>query len=78
MNMIKRDVIVVGAGPAGAICAAYLAKAGVDVLLLDRDCFPREKAGGSMVQKRFTDHLTKLEAADKLDKMSVLDRKSVV
>lgn len=78
MNMIKRDVIVVGAGPAGAICAAYLAKAGVDVLLLDRDCFPREKAGGSMVQKRFIDHLTKLEAADKLDKMSVFVNRMLI
>lgn len=37
-------MIVVGAGPAGAATAAQLARAGRDVLLLDRAAFPREKA----------------------------------
>lgn len=32
-----RDVIVVGAGPAGSTAANILAQAGIDVLLLDRD-----------------------------------------
>ena len=36
-------VIVVGAGPAGAATAWALARAGVDVLLLDRARFPRDK-----------------------------------
>jgi flavin-dependent dehydrogenase len=36
-------VIVVGAGPGGALCARELARAGVDVLLLDRARFPRPK-----------------------------------
>ncbi|MBI3790789.1 MAG: FAD-dependent oxidoreductase, partial [Gemmatimonadetes bacterium] len=35
------SVIVVGAGPAGASVAAFLARDGVDVLLLDRARFPR-------------------------------------
>ena len=30
MKSIERDVIIIGAGPAGSICASYLAKAGVD------------------------------------------------
>lgn len=38
------SVIVVGAGPAGAATAFFLATEGVDVLLLDRARFPREKA----------------------------------
>ena len=71
MNRIERDVIIVGAGPAGSVCAAYLAKAGVDVLLLDRDVFPRDKAGGDMVSESFSKHITQLEAADRLDRMSV-------
>lgn len=37
------DVIVVGGGPAGASTAWSLAKAGIDVLVLDRARFPRDK-----------------------------------
>ncbi|MBN2025792.1 MAG: NAD(P)/FAD-dependent oxidoreductase [Actinobacteria bacterium] len=43
--MMRRawDVIVVGAGPGGSTAAARLAKAGVEVLLVDKERFPREK-----------------------------------
>jgi geranylgeranyl reductase family protein len=37
------DVIVVGAGPAGAATAAHLARAGRSVLLVDKCSFPRDK-----------------------------------
>lgn len=51
------EVVVVGAGPAGATAAAYLAQKGVRVLLLDKTLFPREKTcGGGLptrVVKRF-------------------------
>ena len=70
MKPIERDVIIVGAGPAGSICASYLAKAGVDVLLLDKEVFPRDKACGDMITETVANHVSKLEAADKLDKMS--------
>ncbi len=40
------DVIVVGAGPAGSTAAFYLATAGVDVLVLEKTAFPREKVCG--------------------------------
>jgi menaquinone-9 beta-reductase len=40
------DVIVVGAGPAGAVAALVLARAGVDVRLLERARFPRDKLCG--------------------------------
>jgi flavin-dependent dehydrogenase len=37
------EVIVVGGGPAGSSAAHFLARAGVDVLVLDRARFPRDK-----------------------------------
>ena len=41
--MRRFDAIVVGAGPAGSATALLLARAGADVLLLDRARFPRDK-----------------------------------
>ncbi len=40
------DVIVVGAGPGGAAAAGFLAGRGIDVLVLDKSDFPREKVCG--------------------------------
>jgi geranylgeranyl reductase family protein len=40
----SRDVVVVGAGPAGAACALTLACRGIEPLVLDRARFPRSKA----------------------------------
>ncbi|MGE0081496.1 MAG: NAD(P)/FAD-dependent oxidoreductase [Thiohalomonadaceae bacterium] len=37
------DAVIVGGGPAGATCARALTRAGMDVLLLDRKPFPRDK-----------------------------------
>jgi flavin-dependent dehydrogenase len=40
------DVVIIGAGPAGAIAAVHLAAANRRVLLLDKEHFPREKICG--------------------------------
>lgn len=37
------EVLIVGGGPAGSSCAGRLRQAGVDVLLLDKQAFPRQK-----------------------------------
>ncbi len=47
--MSRWDVIVVGAGPAGATAAAVLAKEGTKTLLLDREEFPRFHIGESLL-----------------------------
>ncbi len=46
------DVIVVGAGPAGASTAYHLAQTGVDVLLLEKASFPRDKICGDGLTPR--------------------------
>jgi len=37
------DVLIVGGGPAGATCAWRLVRAGLDVLVMDKHDFPRDK-----------------------------------
>jgi flavin-dependent dehydrogenase len=43
---MKRQVVVIGAGPGGSSAAFYLAKKGLDVLLVDKETWPREKVCG--------------------------------
>lgn len=46
------DVLIVGAGPAGSVCAYLLQKAGISCLLIDRATFPRDKlCGGGLTPK---------------------------
>jgi menaquinone-9 beta-reductase len=52
------DVIVVGAGPAGSSAAYYLASAELDVLLLEKSRFPREKVCGDGLTPRAVKALT--------------------
>jgi geranylgeranyl reductase family protein len=53
----QADVIVVGAGPAGSTAAYHLANAGLDVLLLEKTAFPREKVCGDGLTPRATKQL---------------------
>jgi menaquinone-9 beta-reductase len=46
------DVIVVGAGPAGSSVGFYLASSGLDVLVLEKTTFPREKVCGDGLTPR--------------------------
>lgn len=54
------DVIVVGAGPGGSATAAYLAMAGLDVLLLEKARFPRDKVCGDGLTPRAVRELAHL------------------
>ncbi len=48
----KYDVIVVGGGPSGSTAAYFMASAGLNVLLLDKATFPREKTCGDGLTPR--------------------------
>src|SRR5437867_3619376 len=49
---LETDVLVVGAGPGGAAAAYHLARHGIDVTVLDRAAFPREKVCGDGITPR--------------------------
>ncbi len=46
MNRLETDVLVVGAGPGGSATAYHLARHGIDVTVVERSAFPREKVCG--------------------------------
>ena len=57
---VEADVIVVGAGPAGSATATHLARRGLDVALVDKAQFPREKVCGDGLTPRATRQLIRL------------------
>lgn len=61
------DVIVVGAGPAGAATAAHMCRLGLSVVLLDRKRFPRDKVCGDLVGPVALAELTGLGLDRRLD-----------
>jgi ABC-type nitrate/sulfonate/bicarbonate transport system ATPase subunit/flavin-dependent dehydrogenase len=46
---LDADVIIIGGGPAGSTVGAYLSKAGIDHLILDKSVHPRRHVGESLV-----------------------------
>lgn len=65
MMRSNAEVVIVGAGPAGAATALLLARAGRDVLLLDRCPFPRPKPCGDCLS---------IGATALLDRLGILHR----
>jgi geranylgeranyl reductase family protein len=57
---VEADVLVVGAGPAGSATATHLARRGLDVALLEKSQFPREKVCGDGLTPRATRQLIRL------------------
>jgi geranylgeranyl reductase family protein len=58
------DVLVIGAGPAGAAAAAWAARAGHDVVLADAAVFPRDKTCGDGLTPRAVAELDQLGLGD--------------
>ncbi len=57
------DVLVVGGGPAGSSCARRLTELGVDVVVLDRQTFPRHKVCAGWITTPIVDEL-EIDLAD--------------
>jgi geranylgeranyl reductase family protein len=60
------DVLVVGGGPTGASAAYWLATAGVDVLVVEKKCYPREKTCGDGLTPRSVHQLEQMGLGDDL------------
>ncbi|MDC3001201.1 geranylgeranyl reductase family protein [Actinomycetota bacterium] len=60
---MQTDVLVVGAGPAGSAAAAWAARAGLDVTLVDAETFPRDKPCGDGLTPRAIAELDALGAS---------------
>ncbi|MET3920255.1 geranylgeranyl reductase family protein [Arthrobacter sp. UYEF20] len=54
------NVLIVGAGPAGSTAAYYLAQAGINVTVLEKTSFPREKVCGDGLTPRAVREIQKL------------------
>lgn len=51
------DVLIVGGGPAGSTCARALKRAGLDVLILDKSVFPRDKVCAGWITSQVVQEL---------------------
>jgi geranylgeranyl reductase family protein len=60
----RTDVLVVGAGPAGASAAAWAARSGRDTVLVDAAVFPRDKTCGDGLTPRAIAELDRLGLDD--------------
>jgi flavin-dependent dehydrogenase len=65
------DVLIVGAGPAGAVAGAILARAGARVCIVDRATFPRDKLCGDTVNPGTLARLRLLDLASGIDERSL-------
>jgi geranylgeranyl reductase family protein len=64
MPRLSGDVLVVGAGPAGSAVAAALARAGREVVLVERAQHPRPKACAEYASPRIVEELQLLGVSD--------------
>ena len=62
------DVLIAGAGPAGAATALRLARAGVRVMVVDRAAFPRDKICSEYSSPEGVRHLAQLGVLDSLER----------
>ena len=66
----QHDAIIIGAGPGGSSAASFLAKSEIDVLLLDRATFPRDKTCGDGLTPRCVAMLDEIGVLSEVEKVS--------
>jgi len=63
------DIVVIGAGPAGAVLALQTAREGARVLLVDRHAFPRDKVCGCCLSARTVARLERLNLGGAVERI---------
>lgn len=73
-NLKIYDVIIVGAGPAGCAAALALDNSGLQVAIIDKHTFPRDKVCGDAIPGRAIKWLKEIDATFE-DKLTAFDKK---
>lgn len=66
--MQKNQVLIIGGGPAGSTAAYFLAKKGIDVTLIDKDKWPRDKVCGGGLTTNCLPILKKMGVLEAVDR----------
>jgi geranylgeranyl reductase family protein len=78
MKACDYDIVIVGAGPAGSTCALYAARSGLNVLLLDKETFPRDKICGDAISGISLRFLQELDLQEEIEKAAGKRGKSML
>jgi len=71
------QVLIIGAGPAGTSCAIQLLKVGLEVTILDKQCFPRS-APGETLHPGIEPLLKELGVWEEIEKYSFLRHSGII
>ena len=69
MEISEVDILIIGAGPSGAVAAGYLQKQGANIKVVERSKFPRLVVGESLIP-RVMDHFEEAGLLENLNKQN--------